>query len=533
MDDSDASWCAVCDRQIIPKRIQVPIQPPTPNPPPSPQHDSPRRAKQGTIRQRSGLVHGTGRVRPNGTIKAAPVKTRTEIDQSPAPLYCSDECRHKDDEYFHARPVYPTSDTSDDQDDSNIRPIPRHNIDPPRRSTPNTRALAYLQREMGMPPLPPPTSETYDELAPKKHRAVYRPPAYTSGVMMAHRRIDAVLPKALKPGERPPPLQPIPGWTDGSQAWRASTYSFAPPPQTRADVLDPNRAAYESFVASPHRSAQSGVTASSSSAPYGYGSGGSPPTSPTTTGTPSSLNSELLSSFEDSLARRTSSRLSLFPSPASSVAASSPPSHTATASASSSPPRKNRAQMAAKGMLLVPDVLLRQPVRSSDSLVSMSLKPTMTADRAGRRHSAGSFPGCSTGPGRRMRSPLSVSSSTSDDDERDASGSGGTESEDAEEAAYVRECGEAEAAPLRRRPNIESAFLVSSLCLRPMLTSSCVVAARSWSYDNVRTYPAMAQPVSLRKELRSVVGADGVARQVEVEVEVPPQKLFTFAQVPR
>ncbi|KAJ7025360.1 hypothetical protein C8F04DRAFT_1269251 [Mycena alexandri] len=508
--DSDSSWCAVCDRQIVPKRIHVPIQPTTPNPPPSPQHDSPRRSKQGTLRQRSGLVQGTGRVRPNGTIKAAPpLKTRIEIDQSPAPLYCSDECRQKDDAYFHARPpVYPdsnNSDTSDDQADDALRTA-RHYAAPARRSTPNTRSLDFLERTVGLPPLPPPTSETYDEFAPKVHRAAYRPPAYTSGVMMAHRRIDAVLPKALKPGERPPPLVPIPGWTDGSQAWRASTYSFAPPPQTRADVLDPNRAAYQSFVASPHRSAASGVTASS----YGTSaSGGSPPASPTTSGTPSSLNSELLSSFEDSLARRTSSRLSLFPSPASSVAGS-PPS--ASTSMGVSPPSRkaNRAQMAAKGMLLVPDVLLRQqPVRSSDSLVGMAA----AAERTGRRHSAGSFPGCSTGPGRRMLSPLSGAStsasshSSSSDDERDSgSASARTEPEDAEEAAYVRACGDETV----RRPNIET---------------------RSWSYDNVRTYPVMALPPS--KELRRVVGADGVEREVEVEVQPERKRLFNFAPVPK
>ncbi|KAJ7784429.1 hypothetical protein B0H16DRAFT_1402343 [Mycena metata] len=503
MDDADSSWCAVCDRQIVPRRIHVPIQPTTPNPPPSPQHDSPRRAKQGTLRQRSGLVQGTGRVRPNGTIKAAPLKTRIEIDQSPAPLYCSDECRQKDDEYFHARPVYlNNSDTSDDQADDALRTA-RH-LQQPRRSTPNTRSLDYLERTVGLPPLPPPTSETYDEFAPKVHRPAYRPPAYTSGVMMAHRRIDAVLPKALKPGERPPPFVPVPGWTDGSQAWRASTYSFAPPPQSRADVLDPNRAAYQSFVASPHRSAASGVTASSSS------SGGSPPASPTTSGTPSSLNSELLSSFEDSLARRTSSRLSLFPSPASSLSLSvSPPS--ASTSMGGSPRKANRAQMAAKGMLLVPEVLMRQqqqpqPVRSADSLVGMVSK----VERAGRSHSAGSFPAC--GSGRRMRSPLSSSStsSSSDDEEREGSGSSGkTEPEDAEEAAYVHAYGD-ESTTAVRRPNIET---------------------RSWSYDNVRTYPVMALPPA--KVLRRVVGADGVEREVEVEVPQERKRLFNFAPVPR
>ncbi|KAF8130450.1 hypothetical protein K438DRAFT_1948338, partial [Mycena galopus ATCC 62051] len=78
---------------------------------------------------------------------------------------------------------------------------------------------------------------------------------------------------------------------------------------THADVLDPNHATYPSFHASPHRSAQSGVIASSAS-------GSSAPSSPTTSAsgsatTSSSLNSEMLSSFEDSISRRASSCLSL------------------------------------------------------------------------------------------------------------------------------------------------------------------------------------------------------------------------------
>ncbi|KAF8188615.1 hypothetical protein K438DRAFT_1972302 [Mycena galopus ATCC 62051] len=169
-------------------------------------------------------------------------------------------------------------------------------------STSNTRSLAVLQREYHMQPLPPSTT---DEHAPRRaQRPACQPPAYTSSIMMAHRRIDAILPKPLTPGDRPPPLKPIPGWTDSSQAWRAPTYSFALPPQTRADDLDPNRAAYTSFHASPHRSAQSGVTASSAS-------GSCAPSSPTTSAsggaaTSSSLNSEMLSSFEDSVSRRVS-----------------------------------------------------------------------------------------------------------------------------------------------------------------------------------------------------------------------------------
>jgi hypothetical protein len=53
--------------------------------------------------------------------------------------------------------------------------------------------------------------------------------------------------------------------------------------------------------------------------------------------------------------------------------------------------------------------------------------------------------------------------------------------------------------------------------------------ARSWSYDNVTTYPVM--PMPRRKEIRyerRVV--DGVATVVETEVEVQPElkRLFLF-----
>ncbi|KAJ6482389.1 kinase-like domain-containing protein [Mycena vulgaris] len=272
MDDADSRWCAVCDRLILPSPTIVP------NPPPSPEHVAPR--NQGT---RSSLIDG---------------KTRIEIDQSPAPLYCSDKCRERVTEYSA------DSSSSDASDDS----LKEHQLEyqhrpaPPRKSTPNTRSLAIVQREYGISSLPPRTSETHDELAPCKQPAPYKPPEYTSGAMMANRRLEAVLPKSLKPGERAPPLKPVSGWTDGSQAWRAATYSFSPPPRTRADILDPSRAAYISFVASPHRSTTSGVTASAASTT----SSSSAPPSPTASSSvnSASLNSELLPSF-DRLSRRT------------------------------------------------------------------------------------------------------------------------------------------------------------------------------------------------------------------------------------
>ncbi|KAG2037835.1 hypothetical protein BDR03DRAFT_1091640 [Suillus americanus] len=129
----DEAWCPVCDRQIMPKRYTVPVLPqpqePTPVPTPSPASSSPSknqqsdstartsRTKTGAARAKNGLVQGTGRLKPNGAIKrsdstttankgralppqpqqpVAPVKHRTIIDQGPIPLYCSDECRLQD-----------------------------------------------------------------------------------------------------------------------------------------------------------------------------------------------------------------------------------------------------------------------------------------------------------------------------------------------------------------------------------------------------------------------------------------------------
>jgi hypothetical protein len=70
------------------------------------------RQKKNAVRGKGGLVHGTGRVKPNGTIRRSdsnsskksasepaplePSKQRLVIEQGPTPLYCSDECRLAD-----------------------------------------------------------------------------------------------------------------------------------------------------------------------------------------------------------------------------------------------------------------------------------------------------------------------------------------------------------------------------------------------------------------------------------------------------
>ncbi|KAH8114033.1 hypothetical protein DFH11DRAFT_1509323 [Phellopilus nigrolimitatus] len=136
----DTSWCPVCDCLIMPKRYTVPIQhPPTPLPQQPALVNSnsttsikgATRGKHGTIKGRAhggGLLQGTGRVRPSGGLRpnvpnkaklpqraaqepvvqelpAIPLRTRTVIDQSQTPLYCSEACRKKDLEWSWPVPM--------------------------------------------------------------------------------------------------------------------------------------------------------------------------------------------------------------------------------------------------------------------------------------------------------------------------------------------------------------------------------------------------------------------------------------------
>jgi len=53
---------------------------------------------------------------------------------------------------------------------------------------------------------------------------------------------------------------------------------------------------------------------------------------------------------------------------------------------------------------------------------------------------------------------------------------------------------------------------------------------RSWSYDNVKTYPIMQLPPKKVKKLETQI-VNGEERQIEVEVEIPEERkrLFNFA----
>ncbi|KAJ2930525.1 hypothetical protein H1R20_g6573, partial [Candolleomyces eurysporus] len=57
---------------------------------------------------------------------------------------------------------------------------------------------------------------------------------------------------------------------------------------------------------------------------------------------------------------------------------------------------------------------------------------------------------------------------------------------------------------------------------------SPLVEAHSWSYSDVLTYPVMQHPKNIVKRIERQI-VDGRKVEVEVEVELPPKKLFLFA----
>lgn len=147
------------------------------------------------------------------------------------------------------------------------------------RTGPIPRGYAALASIYDLPPCPPPAP-----ILPRtKATAPTRTPSeeYSSGIMMAARRINAALgPKEKKrPSWATPASQlstayalstaygytncqqkreVVPGWTDGSDKWRASVYSFARPDEDVSASMegehDGRNSAYRGFVSTPCRS---------------------------------------------------------------------------------------------------------------------------------------------------------------------------------------------------------------------------------------------------------------------------------------
>ncbi|TFY67259.1 hypothetical protein EVG20_g4010 [Dentipellis fragilis] len=539
MDHIDTSWCPVCSRHILPKRYLVPVPTPTapapaPTVPPSSPSTSPAKLpsdapamrqtrRTGTVRAKGGggLVRGTGRVQPNGALKrsdstkdapapalpAAPVKHRTVIDQNPTPLYCSDECRLADLNNTYGGLSIDYNPDRDPRDSPPLPPVPHNSLtgvdaafsfgsetdsssevssspdsqdkvltDAAYDSPPMSASVAALARIYNWGPLPPrPVPAQIEEPSQPEVSDDYQ-----SGVMMAGRRIkDALCPDTTvrrnSAGFSQPSRErkPIPGWTDGSDAWRSSVYSFSPPTHSGLKDAQERPSAYKSFAASPHRSTgvYSTLGEGSTPTPAAHGSSTSLSSSNLTQNARSNTSDELYLKYPLSFARRSDSRSSLsgsVPQPQSLPVPARRREH-------------NILKPGAEGKLLVPDVKLRS---SGGSASSSFDNASLSSWRSASTRSL-------------AKSPLSrYGSEVSEDDVS------------MNEALEMR-IGAAGSVPhTSRRPTVET---------------------RSWSYENVMTYPVMPMPKRKEKRFERKV-IDGVPQVIETEVEVEPQmkRLFLF-----
>jgi hypothetical protein len=348
------------------------------------------RTKPGAVRTKSGLLQGTGRVKPNGTIKrsdsttsdnkgrnspqpqqtaktAPPVKHRTVIDQGPIPLYCSDECRLKD--LARLNNAFPLN----YHPDRSSPPLPRvpHNSFEGRYSDPEddstsasgssldsgfspssqpvtvSRSMATLAALYNFPPLPPapPVVSPIDSTSSSQHEYF---DDYQGGTMMASKRIrDVLCPPRTKTSafshQAPQPRKQVPGWTDGSAEWRQSVYGGYSkcPDNATAGCEKPQT----SFAASSHRAVQwtATIPQSSSSSALAQQS----PTSNLPQRSSQSYNEELYAKYSLPLTRRSESRMSL-----------APLSPTSTSSCSRRRREVPLVKPGAEGRLLVPNVTL-------------------------------------------------------------------------------------------------------------------------------------------------------------------------------
>ena len=388
--DYDQAWCPACDRQIQPKRTVITVQRSSPAPPPPPP-SSPRKSTKASVRK-GGLPHGTGRVRPNGTIKPPPTKQRTVIDQGPTPLYCSDECEFADINSRRGAPIDPAREEPTSSNPIKAKKTPFTTAGSETESDASSSSsfystnpsLAKMAELYNWEPLPPPPP-VFDE--PEEFPA---PPQYNSGIMMAGRLLNSLAVPPAKPHvgphrPTPEPRKVVPGWTDGSNAWRSAIYSFAPP---KAGGKDPfNR------QDSPPSPSFTGRKSSRSSS-YAALALNSAPAAPS-----HSASDDLINKFSANFSRRCESRTSLYQGGGSFT--TTPPSSVSTQSLPVSPPKRERSILhrAAEGKLLVPDVKLKVHSASSASLSSAWSGPASTSSR------------------RSVRSPLSAPSDSDEDTE--------------------------------------------------------------------------------------------------------------------
>ncbi|KAI0304468.1 hypothetical protein B0F90DRAFT_1809285 [Multifurca ochricompacta] len=507
--------------------IPAPIPAPPPSSPIASGETSPTqplsaqqvRRTTGTVRQKGagGLVRGTGRVKPNGAIKRsdskrnsyspvppvtqvtpAIVKHRTVIDQNPTPLYCSDECRLADLNSMYGGLSLDYNPDRDPRDSPPLPPVPHNSfttippiIDESDSSSPSTSpdsqgstlateynpfsavspvmnpSIAALARIYDFPPLPPrPAILDYEP----REAPVQFDNDYQSGVMMAARRIKETFcshsdsTKTLRPfGQATKERKPIPGWTDGSDSWRSSVYSLAPPSAPTSSTSITNRderpAAYGSFVASPHRSTGVYSTIGENNTPMASKNSAGP--SRLTSAARANTSDDLYSKYALAFSRRSDSR--------SSLSGSAP-----QAQSFPTPARRREhgiLKPGAEGKLLVPDVKLKASSASSfystDGASVSSLRSSSTRSV--------------------IRSPLSRQGS-------EVSVESGSDSTDAFPDRH-QPC----SLPTAKRPTTET---------------------RSWSYDNMATK-------EIRYERRVVDGVTTVVEtEVEVQPQLKRLFLF-------
>lgn len=332
------------------------------------------------------MVHGTGRVKPNGALKRAdsppsqqpapvpqpsvPVKHRTVIEQGPLSLYCSDECKAKG--YAEASGC-PSDYNSSPLLSSNTARSPSLQSQASTASTSSTSSSSstsstkdnYYYPDSDCSELPDhisPSLATYAKfhkftkpIPPPYAARVVAPledlPEFTGGIIMAGRRMAEITAKPPKKAhygpyvsEQPEVRKPIPGWDDGSQDWRATMYGFAAPRKAGARTASHDDIqGYKTHVAVTHRSR--GVSSSmSSSVPFSIA-----PVQPTTSTSYSPETTALYEKFSSSLNLRAEERM-----------AASPPSP-------SERPKRERPLLGPglEGKLLVPNVTM--PVYSGST----------------------------------------------------------------------------------------------------------------------------------------------------------------------
>ena len=396
--DYDQAWCPACDRQIQPKRtvITIPLQRTSPTPPPPPP-SSPRKSTKG---KKGGLPNGTGRVRPNGTIKPPPVPTkqRTIIDQGPTPLYCSDECEFADINSRRGAPLDPAREepTSSNPIKANKSAFTTAGSETESDTSSSSSvyspnpSISKMAKLYNWDPLPPPPP-VFDE--PEEFPA---PLQYNCGIMMAGRLLNSLAVPPAKPQigphrPTPEPRKVVPGWTDGSNAWRSALYSFTPPKAGGKDPFNRQEPLPSASFAQPSKPSRSSSYAALAlnSAPAAANAAAF-----------HSASDDLISKFSENFSRRCESRTSLYQGGGGSYTAS-PPSSASYQSLPLSPPKRERSILhrAAEGKLLVPDVKLKVHSGSSASLSSAWSGPASYSSR------------------RSIRSPLSTHSDSDEDTE--------------------------------------------------------------------------------------------------------------------